>query len=105
MKKILLTNFHPHQDGGGGHARYIRTVLESELRKDFAFSVAAPEGSGVWATGRPLAATTFACPFPGHITEIPQMIASVRRFESTYAQSQPHLVHTNASLDQHIVVL
>jgi len=47
MKKILLTNFHPHQDGGGGHARYIRTILESELRREFEFGVAAPEGSGV----------------------------------------------------------
>jgi hypothetical protein len=79
MKKILLTNFHPHQDGGGGHARYIRTILQSDLRKDFDFGVAAPEGSGVWATGRELGATTFACPFPGHITEIPQMIGAVRR--------------------------
>jgi len=105
MKKILLTNFHPHQDGGGGHARYIRTVLESALRKDFEFGVAAPEGSGVWATGRALGATTFACPFPGHITEIAQMIGAVRRFDAIRAQWQPDLIHTNGSRDQNIVVL
>jgi glycosyltransferase involved in cell wall biosynthesis len=105
MKKILLTNFHPHQDGGGGHARYIRTILESELRKEFEFGVAAPEGSGVWATGRALAAPTFACPFPGHVTEIPQMIGAVRRFEAIYREWTPDLVHMNGSRDQNIVVL
>jgi glycosyltransferase involved in cell wall biosynthesis len=105
MKKILLTNFHPHQDGGGGHARYIRTILESGLRKDFEFGVAAPEGSGVWATGRALGATTFACPFPGHITEIAQMIGAMRRFDAIHAQWQPDLIHANGSRDQNIVVL
>src|SRR5882724_938165 len=105
MKKILLTNFHPHQDGGGGHARYIRTILDSGLRQDFDFGVAAPEGSGVWATGRALGATTFACSFPGHITEIPQMIGAIRRFEAIYEEWQPDLIHTNGSRDQNIVVL
>lgn len=105
MKKILLTNFHPHQHGGGGHARYIRTILSSDLRQDFDFGVAAPEGSGVWATGRELGATTFACPFPGHITEIPQMIGAVRRFGAIYGEWQPDLIHTNGSRDQNIVVL
>src|SRR5258706_10709942 len=84
MKKILLTNFHPHQDGGGGHARYIRTILESGLRKDFEFGVAAPEGSGVWATGRALSATTFACPFPGHLTRL-------RKLSAPYAASMGFL--------------
>ena len=105
MKRILLTNFHPHQDGGGGHARYIRTILESELRKDFEFGVAAPEGSGVWAAGRALGAATFACPFPGHVTEIPQMLGAVRRFEAIFGEWQPDLVHVNGSRDQNIVVL
>jgi hypothetical protein len=105
VKKILLTNFHPHQDGGGGHARYIRTILESDLRKDFDFGVAAPEGSGVWATARSLGVSTFACPFPGHITEIPQMLGAVRRFGAIFAEWQPDLVHTNGSRDQNIVVL
>jgi glycosyltransferase involved in cell wall biosynthesis len=105
MKRILLTNFHPHQDGGGGHARYIRTILESELRKEFELGVAAPEGSGVWATGRALGAPTFACPFPGHVKEIPQMFGAVRRFEAIYREWTPELVHTNGSRDQNIVVL
>jgi glycosyltransferase involved in cell wall biosynthesis len=105
MKKILLTNFHPHQDGGGGHARYVRTLLESALRKDFDFGVAAPEGSGVWATGRSLGASTFACPFPGHFREIPQMIGAVRRFNAIFEEWQPDLIHTNGSRDQNIVVL
>src|SRR5436190_461252 len=105
VKRILLTNFHPHQDGGGGHARYIRTILESELRKDFEFGVAAPEGSGVWAAGRALGAATFACPFPGHVTEIPQMLGAVRRFEAIFGEWQPDLVHVNGSRDQNIVVL
>src|SRR5437870_2636788 len=105
MKKILLTNFHPHQDGGGGHARYIRTILESKLRKEFEFGVAAPEGSGVWATGRALDAPTFACPFPGHLREIPQMFGAVRRFEAIYREWTPDLVHMNGSRDQNIVVL
>lgn len=105
MKKILLTNFHPHQDGGGGHARYIRTVLNSDLRKDFDFGVAAPEGSGVWSTGRELGAATFACPFPGHFREIPQMLGAVRRFGAIYAEWRPDLIHTNGSRDQNIVVL
>ena len=105
MKKILLTNFHPQQHGGGGHARYIRTILSSDLRKDFDFGVAAPEGSGVWATGRELGAATFACPFPGHVTEIPQMIGAVRRFGAITAEWQPDLIHANGSRDQNIVVL
>src|SRR3954468_14118756 len=105
MKRILLTNFHPHQDGGGGHARYIRTILESGLRQDFDFGVAAPEGSGVWATACALGATTFACPFPGHISEISQMMGAIRRFEAIYDEWRPDLIHTNGSRDQNIVVL
>jgi glycosyltransferase involved in cell wall biosynthesis len=105
MKRILLTNFHPHQDGGGGHARYIRTILESELRNDFEFGVAAPEGSGVWATAGALAAPAFACPFPGHITEVPQMFGAMRRFEQIYREWRPDVVHLNGSRDQNIVVL
>jgi len=105
MKRILLTNFHPHQDGGGGHARYIRTILESELRKDFEFGVAAPEGSGVWATAGALGAPAFACPFPGHITEVPQMFGAMRRFEQIYREWRPDLIHLNGSRDQNIVVL
>src|SRR5512138_396827 len=105
MKRILLTNFHPHQDGGGGHARYIRTILESGLRKHFDFGVAAPEGSGVWATGRALGASTFACAFPGHISEVPQMLGATRRFEQIYWEWRPDLVHLNGSRDQNIVVL
>jgi len=105
MKRILLTNFHPHQDGGGGHARYVRTILESNLRKDFEFGVAAPEGSGVWATGRALGAPTFACGFPGHITEAPQMLGATRRFEQIYWEWRPELIHLNGSRDQNIVVL
>src|SRR3954466_6103329 len=91
MKRILLTNFHPHQDGGGGHARYIRTILESKLRNDFEFGVAAPEGSGVWATAGALGAPAFACPFPGHITEVPQMFGSGGRtwFISTARSATP----------------
>src|SRR4051794_15233973 len=95
MKRILLTNFHPHQDGGGGHARYIRTILESELRKDFEFGVAAPEGSGVWATAGALGAPAFACPFPGHITEVPQMFGAMRRFEQIYREWRPDPLHLN----------
>jgi len=105
MKKILLTNFHPHQDGGGGHARYIRTILESALRKEFELGVAAPDGSGVWATGRALDAPTFGCPFPGHVREIPQMFGALRRFEAIYQEWKPDLVHMNGSRDQNIVVL
>ena len=104
MKRILLTNFHPHQDGGGGHARYIRTILESELRREFDFGVAAPEGSGVWATGRALGASTFACPFPGHVKEIPQMFGAVRRFEAIYREWAPDLIHMNGSRDTHHAV-
>jgi glycosyltransferase involved in cell wall biosynthesis len=105
MKRILLTNFHPHRDGGGGHARYIRTILESGLRKDFEFGVAAPDGSGVWATGRALGAPTFACAFPGHLTEIPRMFGAMGRFEQIYREWQPELIHLNGSRDQNIVVL
>ena len=105
MTRILLTNFHPHQDGGGGHARYIRTILESELRQQFEFGVAAPEGSGVWATGRALQTPTFGCPFPGHFREIPQMFGAVGRFNEIYREWQPDLIHLNGSRDQSIVVL
>src|SRR3954468_11731745 len=105
MKRILLTNFHPHQDGGGGHARYIRTILESELRKDFEFAVAAPEGSGVWATAGTLGAPAFACPFPGHITEVPQMFGAMRRFEQIYREWRPELIHLKGSRGQKNVSL
>jgi glycosyltransferase involved in cell wall biosynthesis len=105
MNRILLTNFHPHQDGGGGHARYVRTILESDLRRQFEFGVAAPEGSGVWATGRAFGAPTFACVFPGHITEVPQMLGATHRFEQIYWDWRPDLVHLNGSRDQNIVVL
>jgi glycosyltransferase involved in cell wall biosynthesis len=105
MQKILLTNFHPHQDGGGGHTRYIQTILESDLRKDFEFGVAAPEGSGVWAKSRALDAPTFACAFPGHVKEIPQMFGAIARFEAIYREWKPQLIHLNGSRDQNIVVL
>jgi len=105
MKRILLTNFHPQQDGGGGHTRYVRTILESDLRKEFEFGVAAPEGSAVWATGRAFGVPTFASDFPGNLKEIPQMIGAVRRFERIYREWGPDLVHVNGSRDQAIVVL
>ncbi|HUQ74342.1 MAG TPA: glycosyltransferase family 4 protein [Burkholderiales bacterium] len=105
MKRILLTNFHPHRGGGGGHARYIQTLLQSDLRKDFEFGVAAPEGSAVWTASRALGVTTFACDYPGHFKEIPRMPGAVRRFERIAAEWRPDLVHANGSRDQNIVVL
>ncbi|HYL80563.1 MAG TPA: glycosyltransferase family 4 protein, partial [Candidatus Acidoferrum sp.] len=105
MKRILLTNFHPQQDGGGGHMRYVRTILDSPLRREFEFGVAAPEGSAVWSTGRALSAPTFACNFPGNLKEIPQMVRAIRRFEQVYREWAPDLVHMNGSRDQGIVVL
>jgi L-malate glycosyltransferase len=105
MTKILITNFHPQQDGGGGHTRYIRTILDSPLRREFEFAVAAPEGSAVWNTGKALGFPTFACAFPGNLKEIPQMIAAVRRFERISREWTPDLVHVNGSRDQAIVVL
>lgn len=105
MKRILLTNFHPHAGGGGGHARYIRTILRSDLRKEFEFAVAAPDGSGVWRLGAELDAAAFACDFPGHFREIPQMLGAVRRFGRIADEWRPDLVHMNGSRDQNIVVL
>jgi len=105
LKRILLTNFHPHPGGGGGHARYIRTILTSALRKEFEFAVAAPEGSGVWRLGAALNAPAFACDFPGHFREIPQMLGAVRRFGRIVGEWRPDLVHMNGSRDQNIVVL
>jgi glycosyltransferase involved in cell wall biosynthesis len=105
LKRILLTNFHPHPGGGGGHARYIRTILASALRKEFEFAVAAPEGSGVWRLGAELNAPAFACDFPGHFREVPQMLGAVRRFGRIADEWRPDLVHMNGSRDQNIVVL
>jgi glycosyltransferase involved in cell wall biosynthesis len=105
LKRILLTNFHPQRDGGGGHTRYVRTILESKLRTEFEFGVAAPEGSAVWITGRAFEAPTFACDFPGNLKEIPQMIRAVRRFEHICREWRPDLVHMNGARDQAIVVL
>jgi glycosyltransferase involved in cell wall biosynthesis len=105
LKRILLTNFHPQQGGGGGHARYIRTILSSELRQEFEFGVAAPDGSGVWRLGGELGSPAFACDFPGHFREIPQMLGAVRRFAHIASQWRPDLVHMNGSRDQNIVVL
>jgi L-malate glycosyltransferase len=105
LKRILLTNFHPHPGGGGGHARYIRTILASELRKEFEFGVAAPNDSGVWRLGGEFNAPSFACDFPGHFREIPKMLGAVRRFEQIASEWRPDLVHMNGSRDQNIVVL
>jgi len=105
LKRILLTNFHPHAGGGGGHARYIRTILRSDLRKEFEFAVAAPDGSGVWRLGAELDAAAFACDFPGHFREIPQMLGAVRRFGRIADEWRPDLVHMNGSRDHNIVVL
>ena len=105
MKRILLTNFHPHKGGGGGHARYIRTILASGLRKEFEFGIAAPDGSGVWQLGAELGVPAFACDFPGHFREIPQMLGAMRRFEGIAAEWRPDLVHMTGSRDQNIVVL
>jgi L-malate glycosyltransferase len=105
LKKILLTNFHPHQGGGGGHARYIRTILQSDLREEFEFGIAAPDGSGVWRLGGELKAPAFGCDFPGHFREIPQMLRAVGRFQRIAAEWRPDLVHMNGSRDQNIVVL
>jgi glycosyltransferase involved in cell wall biosynthesis len=105
LKRILLTNFHPQQGGGGGHARYIRTILASALRKEFEFAVAAPDGSGVWRLGGEFHAPAFACDFPGHFREIPRMLDAVRRFAQIAAEWRPDLIHMNGSRDQNIVVL
>jgi L-malate glycosyltransferase len=105
MKRILLTNFHPRQDGGGGHMRYVKTILDSPLRREFEFGVAAPEGSPVWSTGRALIAPTFSCDFPGNLKEIPQMVRAIRRFEGIHRAWTPDLIHVNGSRDQGIVVL
>jgi len=105
LKRILLTNFHPHAGGGGGHTRYIRTILQSDLRKEFEFAIAAPEGSGVWRLGAELGAPAFACAFPGHFREIPQMLGAVRRFGRIATEWRPQLVHMNGARDQNIVVL
>jgi hypothetical protein len=93
MKRILLANFHPPRDGGGGHMRYIRTILESALRREFEFGVAVPEGSAVWSMSRALEAPTFCCDFPGNLKEFPQMVRAVRRFEQIYREWTPDLVH------------
>lgn len=105
MKRILLTNFHPQRDGGGGHMRYIRTILESALRREFEIGVAAPEGSAVWSTGHALGAPTFACDFPGNLKEILQMIRAIRCFDRICREWKPDLVHMSGSRDQAIVVL
>ena len=105
MKRILLTNFHPQQGGGGGHARYIRTILKSELRKDFEFGVAAPGRLGRVGNWPAIDAPTFACYFPGHFTRDPADVGAVRRFERDHAAEwRPDLVHSNGSRDQNIVV-
>jgi glycosyltransferase involved in cell wall biosynthesis len=85
--------------------RYVRTILGSELRKEFEFGVAAPERSPVWIAGRDLGAPTFNCDFPGNLKEIPQMIRAIRRFEGIYREWEPQLIHANGSRDQGIVVL
>lgn len=85
--------------------RYVRTILDSPLRREFEFGVAAPQGSAVWSTGRALNAPTFACDFPGNLKEIPQMVRAVRRFEQIYREWTPALIHMNGSRDQGIVVL
>src|SRR5260221_13692411 len=100
MKRILLTNFHPHQGGGGGHARYILTILQSDLRKDFEFGVAAPEGSAVWAAGRALGVPTFACAFPGNVKGIPPMVGGGRRVEPIPRDWGRGLGHPNGSRGQ-----
>jgi L-malate glycosyltransferase len=105
MVKILITNFHPQQDGGGGHMRFIRTILDSPLRREFEFAIAAPEGSAVWKTGKALGFPTFACAFPGNLKEIPQMVAAVGRFAQISRDWEPNLIHVNGSRDQAIVVL
>ena len=105
MRKILLTNFHPQQDSGGGHTRYVRTILESELRSEFKFGVAAPQGSGVWSTGRAFDVPTFPCDFPGNLKEVVQMVRAVRRFGQIYREWTPDMIHMNGSRDQGIVVL
>jgi hypothetical protein len=93
MKRILLTNCHPPRDGGGGQRRYLRTILDSTLRREFEFGVAAPEGSAVGSTGRALGTPTFSCDFPGNLKEFPQMVRAVRRFEQIYREWTPDLVH------------
>ncbi len=105
MKRILITNFHPQRDGGGGHMRFIRTILDSPLRREFEFAVAAPEESAVWNTGKELGYPTFTCSFPGNLKEIPQMVGAVRRFAQISRDWRPDLVHVNGSRDQAIVVL
>ena len=105
LKRILLTNFHPQQGGGGGHARYIQTLLRSDLRTEFEFAVAAPEGSAVWTQAPALGARAFACDFPGHFREIPHMAGAVRRFHRIAGEWRPDLVHANGSRDQNIVLL
>jgi glycosyltransferase involved in cell wall biosynthesis len=106
MKRVLLTNFHPAGSVGekGGHTTYVRTLLESELIRQFEFAVAAPEGSAIWQTGRAHNAPTFSCDFPGTLRELPAIFRALRRFESIYREWPPDLIHLNGARDQQIAV-
>jgi L-malate glycosyltransferase len=102
--KVLLTNFHPQRDGGGGHMRHVWTLISSPLAREFELAVAAPEGSAVWATGRDAGLPTFACDFPGKLSEAPGVVRAVRRFEAIYRAWPSDLINMNGSRDQQIVV-
>src|SRR5260221_13875752 len=95
MKRILLTNFHPHQGGGGGHARYILTILQSELRKDFEFGVAAPEGSAGGARAPASGGPPLASRFRGTGKGTPPRGAAVGRSGATPRRWAPRPTHGN----------
>jgi len=101
--RILLTNFHPQRDGGGGHMRHVWTLISSPLAREFDFGVAAPEGSAVLAAGRAHRLPTFACDFPGKITEAWGVLRAVRRFQRIHREWEPDLINVNGSRDQQIV--
>jgi len=103
-KRVLLTNFHPFGQGGGGHTTYIKTLIELNEREGYDIGVAVPATSITFKqlkdSGYPL---LFSCDFPAKLKELGDVIRAIKRFRKIIREFSPSIVHTNGGADLSIV--
>jgi len=104
MPKILITNFHPNY--GGGHVRYIQSLIDINKTDGYFIGVASPKNSHLYRyLARRSYPFLYACDFPAKIQkELPNILKSIHNFRKIVSDFQPDIVHTNGAADLFIVI-
>jgi len=102
--RVLLTNFHRHGQGGGGHTSYLKTLTKLNNHDRFEIGAAVPPTSITFkqlqTAGLP---RLFPCDFATKLHEIRNVIKSIGQFRRIVKEFTPHIVHANGGADLAIV--